>query len=112
MASSDGRPPSAVLVLHPDDNVAVALRDLARGETVAVPAPAPDGGAVIAAEPVPFGHKLALRPIARGAAVLKYGQPIGRALVDIAPGAWVHTHNLASPREGPRADARADGGVA
>ncbi len=84
-----------LLVLHPDDDVAVALADLAPGEEVAVPG----GGAVVTHEVVPFGHKLALRPIAQGAVVRKYGQPIGRALADIPAGGWVHLHNLASIKE-------------
>ena len=47
-------------------------------------------------EAVPAGHKYALRPIARGEAVVKYGEIIGRATRDIAEGEWVHTHNLRS----------------
>ena len=40
------------------------------------------------------GHKYALRDIAKGEAVLKYGYPIGRATSPIKKGEWVHTHNL------------------
>jgi hypothetical protein len=40
------------------------------------------------------GHKIALRPIAAGELVKKYGQPFGRATHPIAPGEWVHTHNV------------------
>ena len=42
------------------------------------------------------GHKYAIRPIAPGENVIKYGMPIGHAKVAIAPGEHVHTHNLAS----------------
>ena len=42
------------------------------------------------------GHKYAIRPIAPGENVIKYGMPIGHAKVQIAPGEHVHTHNLAS----------------
>lgn len=45
---------------------------------------------------IPAGHKLALRDIAAGEYVIKYGQVIGRAKEDIPAGAWVHTHNVAS----------------
>ena len=45
---------------------------------------------------IPAGHKLALRDIAAGEYVIKYGQIIGRAKQDIPAGAWVHTHNVAS----------------
>ena len=42
------------------------------------------------------GHKYAIRPIAPGENVIKYGMPIGHAKVRIEPGEHVHTHNLAS----------------
>ncbi len=42
------------------------------------------------------GHKYAIRPIAPGENVIKYGMPIGHAKVQIDPGEHVHTHNLAS----------------
>ncbi len=42
------------------------------------------------------GHKVAVRPIKRGEAVVKYGFPIGTATADIRPGEPVHTHNLAT----------------
>src|SRR5665647_230514 len=43
---------------------------------------------------VPRGHKVAVRDVATGSAVRKYGQVIGRATADIAAGEHVHTHNL------------------
>ena len=46
------------------------------------------------------GHKYALRRIASGEDVIKYGQPIGHATSDIAEGEWVHTHNLATNLSG------------
>ena len=71
--------------IHPDDHVAVALRDLSAGEPV---------GGVTLAEPVPAGHKVALAPRAAGEPIFKYGCPIGVASRAINPGEWVHTHNL------------------
>ena len=47
-------------------------------------------------ETIPAGHKYALRPIACGDYVIKYGEIIGRATADIAEGEWVHTHNVKS----------------
>src|SRR3989304_7146997 len=79
--------------MHSDDDTALALRDLPAGQTVVV-----DGRSITLRQPVPCGHKIALRPIARGAQVRKYGQPIGRSTADIAPGEHVHTHNLESLR--------------
>ena len=73
--------------IHPTDNVAVALADIQAGETL-------DDFGLTAAENVARGHKIALRAIAEGEAVVKYGNPIGLAKADIAPGAWVHVHNV------------------
>jgi altronate dehydratase len=83
----------SVLVISDRDNVATALEPLEPGrrlETV--------GGVVAVVEAIPSGHKVALRPIASGAAVIKYGSPIGLASADIQAGAHVHTHNLSSSR--------------
>ena len=84
----------AVLRIHARDNVAVALSPVAAGERVRV-----EGREVTALEDIPQGHKLALAPIAAGGEVIKYGCPSGRAKRDIAPGAWVHSHNLGTALE-------------
>ena len=49
-------------------------------------------------EDIPFGHKFAIRPIAAGDEIIKYGYPIGRAVRDIQPGEHVHIHNVGSLR--------------
>lgn len=55
-----------------------------------------DVGVVVAdGGPVPVGHKVAIRPVAEGSPVIKYGHVIGYATRDIAAGDHVHTHNLA-----------------
>ena len=71
------------------DMVAVALAPLAAGEVQSY-----GGGEIAPLTDIPMGHKVALRDIAAGEAVIKYGFPIGRALEDIPAGAHVHTHNL------------------
>jgi len=85
----------ALLRLDPRDDVAVALRPLVAGERLSV-----DGLAVQAAEPVPQGHKLALRAMAAGETVRKFGWPIGALTEVVQPGAHVHTHNLATQLAG------------
>lgn len=80
-----------VVRLHPEDNVVVAARRVAAGETVS------EG--VAAAVAVPLGHKVAVRPIAAGTPVFKYGQVIGAAAYDIDPGEHVHIHNLEMSEE-------------
>lgn len=81
--------PSPLWRVQADDDVAVALRDLPPGARGHV-----DGGDVVVHEAVPAGHKVALRAIQPGEEVRKYGFPIGVASAAIAPGAWVHAHNL------------------
>ncbi|WP_029075320.1 UxaA family hydrolase [Kaistia adipata] len=73
------------LVLNGSDNIAVALGNLEAGTTTAQ--------GVQITRRVPRGHKFALRPIAAGEPVVKFGQIIGFAKTDIAPGDWVHEHN-------------------
>ena len=73
------------------DNVAVALADLHVGRECL---------GVTLAEDIKRGHKFALEPIGAGRNVIKYGNPIGRATADIAPGAWVHTHNVKTNLDG------------
>ena len=80
-----------VIRLHPRDNVAVALEDVAQGEVLSL-----DGAELTAAESVRRGHKLALSPIPAGAGIVKYGCAIGTAKADIPRGAWVHVHNAAT----------------
>ena len=75
------------IVLNPIDNVAVAVSALLRD--------APTGiGTIRTRGPIPPGHKVALKTIAGGAAVIKYGQIIGQAARTIQPGEHVHVDNL------------------
>ena len=92
-------PLASLLKIDPRDDVAVALAPLAPGEAVA------EG--VTARTEIPAGHKVALRAIAKGQDVRKYGWPIGHALTDIAPGDHVHSHNLATNLVGQEAYAYA-----
>jgi altronate dehydratase small subunit len=89
------------IVLHDQDDVATALTALSRGEALTVWR-AGRRLDVVLEDDVPFAHKFALRALARGEEVLKYGLPIGRALEDIRPGQWVHVHNCRSERFGHR----------
>lgn len=75
--------------INKDDNVAVALKPIAKGTTVNVA-----GTDVTTLEDVPQGHKFAIKPIKKGDAVIKYGFRIGYARADVEVGGWIHTHNL------------------
>lgn len=74
--------------IHSQDNVAVALVDLAEGEVVNV-----EGVEVTLRQPVVRGHKFALCTIAQDENIIKYGLPIGHALAAIAAGEHIHSHN-------------------
>jgi sugar lactone lactonase YvrE len=80
-------------LLRPNDDVATALSDLRRGARVVVQAGA-TVREVTLLDDIPLGHKFAVRALAHGVRVRKYGEFIGRATRAIAPGAWVHEHNL------------------
>lgn len=80
---------SAVILLNERDSVAVALRDLACGEFVSV-----GSERIEVLEPIPAGHKLALREVATEQPVFKFGWSIGLATQPIKPGQHVHGHNL------------------
>ena len=71
--------------IHPTDNVAVALKALPAGTVF-------DG--FTARQDIPQGHKMALSAMESGDQVVKYGFSIGHATATIAPGDWVHTHNM------------------
>lgn len=79
----------AVLRLHPEDSVAVALRPLTAREVIQGA-----DGPVRLTEAVPQGHKVALVDLPPGAEVRKFGWPIGRLTRAVAAGNHVHTHNL------------------
>jgi altronate dehydratase len=83
----------AVLVISGSDNVATALEPLEVGRRIDV------GGHPFAVrQPIPHGHKVALRDIPAGAPVVKFGSPIGTADTDISAGDHVHVHNVSSTR--------------
>ena len=83
----------AAIVISARDNVATALEMLEPGRVLDL-----DGRHVVVRDRIPPGHKVAVEPIASGAEVRKYGSAIGTAVTDIAAGAHVHTHNVASTR--------------
>jgi altronate hydrolase len=79
-----------VIVLHADDNIAVAARRLEAGSVVSIA-----GRPITLLEPIKLGHKFATGDIATGDVVCKYGQVIGFTTSRVRAGEWVHSHNLA-----------------
>lgn len=90
---------ASAIQLAPSDNVATMVSAAREGEAVTVNA---RGGRlkVQAAEPIPFGFKIAVADIAAGEQVYKYGASIGQATAEIPVGSLVHVHNLAGLRAG------------
>ncbi len=100
------------LRLHPQDNVAIAKINLQVGTTLRfhsgqalvlgtdshphtpIPPHSPPPTLVPVRQPIPSGHKVALREIGAGEPVRRYGQVIGLASQTILPGEHVHIHNL------------------
>ena len=80
---------SRVLILNSADDVAIALDDIAVGET-------PEGLAAPARADIATGHKIARHAVEEGGLVRRYGQVIGRAKAAIAVGDHVHVHNPAA----------------
>lgn len=77
--------------IHPKDNVAVALHAIEPGTVF-------EG--ITAEAEIPQGHKMALTALSQGEQVMKYGFSIGHATTAIAPGQWVHTHNMTTNLSG------------
>lgn len=82
-----------MLVIDRSDNVAVALGDIQKGDIVTIRTG--DGvEKIMATEDIPFGHKIALRSLAKDEAVYKYGEEIGRMKTAVTTGGWIHSHNM------------------
>ncbi len=78
-----------VIRLHEQDNVAIALKPLVKGQSYQF-----DGLTVTPNQDIDKGHKIALVNLAQGDNVIKYGAAIGHTLTDIQAGDWVHVDNL------------------
>jgi hypothetical protein len=81
-----------MIILDDGDNVGVALRDIAAGEQ----ARSANDSQLPAIERIVQGHKIALRNIAEGEKILRFGVPVGLATTAIPKGHLVHIHNVKS----------------
>jgi altronate hydrolase len=80
---------NAVILLHSRDNVVVARVALSDNQDLEV-----NGTPISTREPIPAGHKLAIKAVRPGEPVYRYGNVIGFATARIEPGDHVHVHNL------------------
>jgi len=84
-------------VLNVKDNVGVALTDLESGAELELKV----NGRTLSVkltEPIAYQHKFSVTRINSGAKIVKYGEVIGEATRDIAPGQHVHIHNMTGLR--------------
>lgn len=83
--------PKQFIITSPQDNVAIAVAfdGIPAGTVVAV--------GVTTVELIPMAHKVALRDIPAGGAVIRYGYTIGFAKTDIGKGSWIQEKMLDIP---------------
>lgn len=87
------------LKVHDADNVATIFAGgITSGTQVEIRDKKGAGETAAVLGDVPYGHKIAVRPIAKGEKIIKYGEEIGVATKEIARGEYVHVHNLDSMR--------------
>ena len=89
-----------LLVHHPDDNVGVVVvEDLKAGtDMLCVVTHDNTDFRLTAKADIPIGHKVALKDLATGDTVFKYGEDIGKMVGDAETGGHVHTHNCKTKR--------------
>ena len=85
------------IMITAQDNVATDLRDIDAGEEVLIGV-GRESSRMVINEHIPYGHKFAVREIAAGQHVLKYGEVMGRATQDIPAGNHAHIQNIESLR--------------
>ncbi|OCN01128.1 hydrolase [Clostridium sp. W14A] len=86
------------MIIDFKDDVAVAIEPIKKGDTVTYVVNSEEKS-LTALQDIIIYHKLAVRDIAKGTPIRKYGEHIGIASCDIKAGEHVHVHNVASHRE-------------
>ena len=88
------------LVHSPKDNVGVVVVEGLKGgtEMLGVITETDKTITLKAAQDIPIGHKVALRPLRAGDTVIKYGEDIGKMIADADVGMHVHVQNLKTKR--------------
>ena len=80
---------TSILRINPADNVVVAIRPQQKGAVISI-----DGKQITVLEDVPAGHKIAIKDLAEGENIIKYGFPIGHAREAKQAGSWMNEHNI------------------
>ena len=89
-----------LLVHDHDDNVGVVVVEglTAGTEMLCVVTHDNSDFRLVAKADIPIGHKVALKDLAEGDTVMKYGEDIGKMIGSAEQGGHVHTHNLKTKR--------------
>lgn len=85
-----------LIKINPDDNVAVAIHPLKKGENITVN----DQNIITIQEDIPAGHKVALKDFNVNENIIKYGYPIGHTIIPISQGYWVNEKNIRTNLKG------------
>jgi altronate dehydratase small subunit len=85
------------IVMHVRDNVATAVKNIQIKEKIELIVDG-DSKEIEIKDPMPLGHKFAIKSISKGQDIVKYGECIGKATQDIDVGKHVHVHNVESTR--------------
>ena len=86
------------MIIDPKDNVAVAIEPIEKGEIVCYKKNGNDES-FTAIDSITIYHKLAIKDILKGEKIVKYGEHIGEARIDIKKDECVHVQNVESVRE-------------
>lgn len=78
-----------ILKINEADNVVVAIQAQQKGAQIEI-----DGKVITVLEDVPAGHKIAIKDLAEGENVVKYGFPIGHAKEAKKAGSWMNENNI------------------
>jgi altronate dehydratase small subunit len=85
------------ILIREQDNVATALRDIRPNEKIIIGIE-DKNKEILIKDHIPYGHKFSVKNISRGESILKYGEVIGRATLDIPTGSHAHIQNIESLR--------------
>lgn len=80
-----------LILLHPDDNILVCVKQIRAGETLTI-----EQETITSPVDIGVGHKVARSSLGAGDKVYRYGAPIGSMIEPVAKGHHVHMHNMKS----------------
>ncbi len=85
------------IIMDLKDNVATVIHKTVAGDHMTIAdTKMNEVGTVVAVDEIPFAHKISLTDIRQGDKIVKYGQLIGKATMDIPLGGYAHVHNIVS----------------